>query len=417
MDSRSQKNPYRTDSWVVEVRLPFLIKLKSSHLISKFMKSKDVKILFVLQFVGQPRFSKRIAMLQQQGFHVEAVAFDRETHRGRLPSCEVTSLGTIEHGKFLNRVPILLKAIPRLRKKIVKSDVVYCMGPDMSLLALFASLGKKRMRIAEVADIHRLQCRSSIVGKIVRMIDRLQIDTNHLLVVTAPDFLNIYYRQWVGAKVDGLVVENKLEREAGLSSQPGISKKAPLSADSQARITIGYFGLLRCSWSFGVLIDLMRKNPVTHELLLAGRPLNIADFDSMVADLPNVHYIGEYKSPYDLPRLYGHVDIVWACYEPIKPEHWNHRWARPNRFYEACQYKKPLITREGCNDSVVVRKNNIGFSLSSSEIEDASSRVATITTAHISDWKKNMYSLSDDVYLYTREADDISDAISTYLGI
>lgn len=43
-------------------------------------------------------------MLQESGFAVEAVAFERDYHSGRLPTCRVESLGRIENGKYLKNI-------------------------------------------------------------------------------------------------------------------------------------------------------------------------------------------------------------------------------------------------------------------------------------------------------------------------
>ena len=53
------------------------------------MNKNSLRVLFALQVVGQPRNSKRISMLQKAGFQVEAIAFERKYHKGRLPSCPV----------------------------------------------------------------------------------------------------------------------------------------------------------------------------------------------------------------------------------------------------------------------------------------------------------------------------------------
>lgn len=375
------------------------------------MDSSDTKILFVLQHVGQPRFSKRISMMQEQGFNATAVAFDRPTPRGRMPSCEVTTLGKIENGKYLDRIPALMKAIPILRKHIKQSDVVYCMGADMSLLAMLASIGlPRRTKIVEVADIVPIQTIGGLPGKIVRLIDKMQIASSDRLVVTAPDFLNIYYRRWVRSTKPGLVVENKIEPQVVSTVNPAELKSVRRS-DSD-KITIGYYGALRCKWSWNVLIDLMENNPDTHELVLAGRPSNIDGFEETIARLPNVTFLGEYKSPDDLLSLYSRVDLVWACYEPpMGRDYWNHQWARPNRFYEACLYRKPLISRKGCNDSVVVKRHNIGVCIDSFEVRDASIKVAAVTRDQIESWTDNMYGLPEQIYTYTTEGTELANAI------
>lgn len=375
--------------------------------------ARKISILFVLQIVGQPRFAKRICMLQEQGYLVDAIAFDRPTHKGRVPPCEVTMLGEIQHGQYLARIPTLLKAIPVIRRKLLEADVVYCMGMDMSILIHFSSIGLKRVRIVEIADILPIQTRNGIIGKLVRYFDRLQSNAANLLVVTAPDFLDVYYRQWLQISSEGMVIENKLERSVASEHTSSASQgevEIPDSTDIP-KITIGYFGLLRCKWSWQVLIQLMKDNPDTHQLLLAGLPLNIDGFEKTINELPNVSYFGEYRSPVDLPKLYESVDIVWACYEPIAMDDWNHKWARPNRFYESCLYKKPMISRDGCNDSTVVKRHGLGFCVDDVLVDDAVNSLAKIDSEHIANWQSNVSILNDEIYVYTYEGEELGKTI------
>lgn len=375
------------------------------------MNENSMTILFVLQFIGQPRFSKRMSMLSAEGFQVEAIAFERSTHRGRLPTAPVKTLGNISHGQFLKRVPTLLKSLPVLRKEIRNHDVVYCMGPDMSLLVTLASIGLKTIKIVEVGDINPIQTRKGVIGKVARIADRWQINTSALLVVTAPDFLRIYYREWLNSTIPGLVIENKVEQSA-LTKARNNQTSYQSTDNSNTPITIGYFGLLRCKWSWSVLIQLMKDNPDTHRLVLAGVALNIENFEEIVNTNSNIVYKGKYKSPEDLPELYDSVDIVWACYPPNLQTNWNHNWARPNRFYEACLYRKPLITRDGSNDSVVIKERNIGFSLDISDCQEAAVTVSKIGKDQISNWQTNMTLLPEDLYTYTTEAEELAQFIT-----
>ena len=73
--------------------------------------SSCMKILFFLQVIGHPRDSKRISMLQSFGFEVEAIGFHRPYHKGRLPSCPVTLLGTITNRHYLRRIFVFLFSI------------------------------------------------------------------------------------------------------------------------------------------------------------------------------------------------------------------------------------------------------------------------------------------------------------------
>ena len=57
-------------------------------------------------------------------------------------------------------------------------------------------------------------------------------------------------------------------------------------------------------------------------------------------------FAGEYRSPQDLPAIYGGVDMVWSCYPEIREEDYNFKWGRPNRFYEGCYFKKPFFCQK-----------------------------------------------------------------------
>ena len=97
------------------------------------------KVLFVLPVLGQPRDAKRIAMLQRAGFTVEAAAFDRTYHRGRLPDCAVEILAKIEHKRYIRRFITFVMVVPKLRRAIRRADIVYASGPDMGLAAILAA--------------------------------------------------------------------------------------------------------------------------------------------------------------------------------------------------------------------------------------------------------------------------------------
>jgi succinoglycan biosynthesis protein ExoL len=122
-------------------------------------------------------------------------------------------------------------------------------------------------------------------------------------------------------------------------------------------------------------------------------------------------YLGEYKSPQDLERLYTQVDIVWACYPPIGPRDWNFRWARPNRFYESCFFVRPLISREGSCDSADVRKFGIGLCIDDIEPQAAASRISAITAEDLVRWRAAMKEVPRTVYSYTDEVAQLGDAL------
>lgn len=126
------------------------------------------KVLCLLPLVGQPRNSKRISMLQEAGCTVEMLAFERDYHMGRMPTCLVTNLGRIPYGQYLRRAFRLLGALPKIRRGLRRNDVAYASGADMALAGIVAGAGLGRPMVLEVGDIRRVQIAKGWKGAVFR---------------------------------------------------------------------------------------------------------------------------------------------------------------------------------------------------------------------------------------------------------
>jgi len=351
-------------------------------------------------------------MLRQAGFSVKAVAFEREYHTGRMPECPVELLGEIAHGHYLQRILRMVKALPAMRRAFRHIDVIYAFGQDVALLSLIAGIGLGKPVVVEVGDINPLQVAAGLKGRIIRRIDKCVTNAYSLLVATAPRYVDIYYRQWLNASVPALVIENKLE--ASFAEEAVLAETAmPLIGRPLADrpLRIGYFGLLRCDWSWQILEALAVTRPQDVEIVLAGYPMNPGNLPEQVEQHDNMKYLGQYRSPRDLPSLYNSVDLVWACYRPIGPNDWNSRWARPNRFYESCLFKKPIVSRYGCSDSMEVDRYNIGLTIVDEDVKAATDTLCNIKTEDLVTWTKNISKVPREDYIYTTEAEELADAL------
>jgi len=381
----------------LEVRVPYM---------------DDLRVLSVLPVLGHPRDSKRIAMLQESKFVVEAVAFERDYHSGRLPTCPVESLGRIENRKYIKRIMKLFSALPVLRRKISENDLVYASGPDMAYIALIAGVGLRKPVVLEVGDIREIQVADGLIGWVVRMLDRLFLTRCSLLIATAPGFVQHYYREWLKSAIPAMVIENKLEasvacelaigaRVVGVEGKPLVDRP----------LRIGYFGALRSEWSWQVLKQVAESRSDI-EIVFAGYPMKPADLPSLVSKYKNMRYLGTYQSPGDLPHLYGSIDIVWACYPPIGPQE---GWARTNRFYESCLFRRPMICRLGSSDAVEVQKYGIGLIASGDDASHVAIEVSSISLEDVDLWRRNMEAVPKSLFIYTTEPDDLYHKISELL--
>jgi len=372
-------------------------------------------VLFVLPIVGHPLYSKRITMLQEVGFSVEAVAFERNHPEGRLPDCPVVRLGKLADGQYLRRILKLLAALPACRRAIRRSTVVFASGSDMAMFAVIAALGTGRPVIVEVADIQRIQVANGMKGWLVRLIEGCAVSRCRLMLVTAPGFVERYYRGWLHINTPTMVLENKLEASTARFDTyeiPPSLKGTPL-LDRPLRI--GYFGVLRCDWSWRVLEALASSRPEELEVVVAGYATNPKDLPERAARLANVEFRGAYASPGDLPKLYGDVDLVWACYpspEVCDPK-W--RWAqavcRSNRFYESCFFKKPILTMANSGDSFDVERYGIGIVIHNPEVQGIWTSLSNITLHDWTQLKANLSRLPRSVYTYTTEAEELAAVI------
>lgn len=365
--------------------------------------NRKKKLLFCLQLLGHPRDSKRISMLQSFGYDVNGIGFERAYHNGRLPSCPVTILGKISNRDYLRRFFIFLFSIARIRRFASDYDLIYCSGQDMSYLAFISCLGLNIPLVAEVGDLTPLQTSSHIISRIFRFVDSLFCSQLSLLVVISEGFRDIYYKTWLKCDVPVIVLENKiLESDFTTLSDSNSSFPKPLRVDSSV-IRIGYFGLLRDNWSINVLYQLATQYPLKYQIYLAGLPQLNFDLLSRIDSCPNMQYLGQYKSPADLPLLYSSVDIVWACYPPIDIDNWNLRWGRPNRFYESCFFGIPCFARDGCLFAGDVSKFSLGYVISSSDADFVVQELSELTKDQIQAFAHSTRNLPRSFYTYGDE--------------
>ena len=302
--------------------------------------------------------------------------------------------------------------MPRLRSCIRGASVVYASGPYLAVLSIIIGSFLGVPVVVEVGDLRPIQVADGLRGWLARRVDRFFTQRCALLVSTTEQFISEYYRKWIRVTTPAITLENKVEKAYGQSVPSERRSVVPEGIPFRDRpLRIGYLGLLRCPWSWSVLRTLAERHGERFEVVLAGLPMDPADLVEQVASTKGVTYIGQFKSPSDLCRLYTSVDLVWACYQEIGPDDWNLRWARPNRFYESCLFQRPLVSRKGSCDSVDVAKFDIGHIVSGSDPIEVADLLTKVTVEDLNRWRVNMSNLPERVYAYTDEEQILKDAI------
>ncbi len=370
------------------------------------MADKLPKVLFLVSIVGHPRYSKRIDMVKQEGFDVQVGTYCRPYHKGRISNAPTEILGNFENKRYFSRLFVYLRSFIKVIKLIKNSDVVYAFEPDMAALALICTLGSKRNLVMEVGDIREILLADSILSKSLRRLDAFLASKINLLVATSEAFVDDYYFNLLKVSTKSLVIENKLEASTCELAKSLIKQNTEASTAKEYNepIKIGYFGVLRCKWSWKVLSDLATKFPDKYKIIVAGRIEKHIESSFKINENPNIEVLGEYKSPDDLPSLYEKVDLVWACYEPFPKGLTNFKWAIPNRYYESLCFGLPPIVRKGTVFGIRVNKMDIGLEISDTDPKDAVDKILKITMPEIHKWRKNLLKIDPQEYRYIDES-------------
>lgn len=367
-----------------------------------------VRVLF-LQPDLRSTIAKRIDMLQRAGFECESLACERNRSVGRLPACPIGFLGSITNGRYVKRSVAMLRALPRVRAAMRRSDLVYAFNQDMALTALAAGAALGKPIVLETEDIREIQVAGGMKGAAFRSLDRFLTNSSRLLVLTSDGYL-AYYRHWLGVTIPHVVIENKADAPFAAAVR-ACGPAPPVRALRAGRpLRIGCFGLFRDEWPLLALDALTRSHPDRFSVLLAGKPhapIDAEAFRRRVESNPAVEFRGAYRHPDDLSALHDDVDVVVAGNAPETP----HGWSLTNRLYDACLFGKPLIVRAGAGDAAVVRRRDIGLIVGAGKVDDAAAEIAAVPAARWESWRANVASLPPEVYSITTEVSALKAAL------
>ncbi|MDX5401580.1 MAG: glycosyl transferase [Rhodobacterales bacterium] len=296
------------------------------------------RILYLVHDLDDPATERRASMLQTGGADVDLVGF----RRGTSPLARKAKvLGRTYNGKFLQRGWSALRVIGQARQlaRDHQPDAILVRSFEMLPLARRIQAVSPRHRtpriIYEVLDVHHLMLGRGVVSATLRSIERRLCRKVDRVLVSSMRFNAEYLRRYDQIGAPPLLVENKVWNAGAVNSPPRGAAAPRSDPDS---ITIGWFGILRCTASLRCLDALCRHSDGRIKLILRGRPAldSIPDFHQTVQNNPHMAFYGAYSYPDDLPRIYGEVDIAWLIDRMDAGA--NSDWLLPNRLYESCAH-------------------------------------------------------------------------------
>lgn len=121
------------------------------------------------------------------------------------------------------------------------------------------------------------------------------------------------------------------------------------------KVKLVYVGVLQKGRLLEEMLDIA-INDSELELHIAGFGILSDKIENIARNNENIKFYG--KVSYDKTlELEANCDIITAIYDPSIP---NHRYAAPNKFYEALMLGKPLIVVENTGIDKIVNKYKIG---------------------------------------------------------
>lgn len=323
---------------------------------------KEVTVCFTRSnsMSSDSRIEKEMQALDEQNYRIIGIAWDREIKEKSIYAKHLKK--QIAHIKELqiksdfgsgfkkNIFPLLkfqIKLFLELVKRKKEIDIVHACDFDTALTSyIYCKIFKKKI----VYDIYDFYVDSFNVPKelkkVIKKLDYKIINDATAVIICTDE----RKKQIKGSNPKKLfVVQNSPEYIE-------IPKDIELEKENSTSIKIGYFGILNDNRLIKELVDIVSsRNDL--ELLIGGFGKYEEYIIEKSKETTNIAFYGklEYKKVLELESK---CDILTALYDPIIP---NHKYAAPNKFYEALMLGKPLIMCNNTGMSNVVENEKIGI--------------------------------------------------------
>lgn len=233
-----------------------------------------------------------------------------------------------------------------LIKRRADYDLIHACDFDTILPALLMkSLCGKKV-IYDIFDFYAdmLRATPELIKKIIRWID-LRVLGYVDAVIIADDARK---KQIDGSHPKRLaVIYNVLD---------SIQLVSPFTHPQQSSLHLAYVGNLQIERGLLFLLDVLNEN-LDISLDLAGYGGDEQEICQVAKELPNVYWYG--RVDYDRAlAISQQADVLIATYDPSIP---NHRYASPNKIFEAMMLGKPIIVARHTHMDEIINQHQCGL--------------------------------------------------------
>ncbi|RCK77230.1 MAG: Glycosyltransferase [Anaerolineae bacterium] len=319
-----------------------------------------------------PRVEKIARTLFKAGWSVTIIGWDRS---GQLPPTEKKEFAKLirlrikaNYGTGLNNLPVLLVweclllAWLFLHRKEYR--IIHACDFDTILPSLVMKWFFRKKVVYDIFDFYadHLRRTPEWIKSLIRIVDKWAIHNADAIILVDDN----RQHQIEGAKPQKTVIIYNTPEDVNVPVLDGTT--------GSYRLKIAYVGLLQIERGLLDLLTVLENHPEWH-LFLAGFGGDQQEILKKAENLTNVHWYGRICYE-DAIALTAQCDVVIALYDPKIP---NHRYASPNKLFEAMMLRKPIIVAENTNIDSVVKKFLCGIVISYgnlSQLEDALLKLA-----------------------------------------
>jgi glycosyltransferase involved in cell wall biosynthesis len=310
-----------------------------------------------------PRVEKEASALVEAGYQVDVIAWDRT---GSLLSEEIKEGVTIhrlpiqsEYACGLSNLPALLRWQGGLAKWLIQHrreyDLIHACDFDTVIPSLLCKFLYSKKVVYDVFDFYadHLRATPGWIKAVIRRLDLLAVGWSDALILVDESRRD----QISGARPKRVIVINNSPRDRyhDLQSQ---------TQEGAEGLRLVYVGLLQVERGLLELLEVMERHP-NWTLELGGFGGDQDLILEKMEKLGNVHWHG--RIPYARAlELTAVSDVSVATYDPEIP---NHRYASPNKIFEAMMLEKPVIVARNTNMDRIVEAHKCGLVVEYGDVE------------------------------------------------
>lgn len=333
------------------------------------------------------RVEKEVNALAKNGFDIVVLAWDRTSNykekkeKLQLKETEVDiyrrGLAASFGEGFKNIIPFIkfqLFLISWLITNKEEYDIIHACDFDTGFAANLTRAFTKKKLVFDIFDYLSTDANSFFRKLIKKLEDNIINKANATIICTEQ-------------RKQQIVNTNPKEVIVIHNTPQTVDNEATNNHDN---IRIAYIGILQ---DFRLILEMINviKEMKNIELHIGGFGKLEKEVVKIANNNSNIFYYG--KLSYDETlKLENNCDIMTAIYDP---QIGNHKFAAPNKFYEALMLGKPLIMVKNTGMSEIVRDNNIGVLIDYSSDGFKEGLIKLISKKnewkHMSSTMKNLY--------------------------